>query len=108
MESGGHSVIVALTLMMLGLYVLNWDIKEVWINFCSKIYYHSICLGGSAYTGQFPNAANDVLLTTSITCSNTATTLSECTFSHFTKTSTCDAKRIAAIKCHSEFVKLKI
>ena len=59
-------------------------------------------LGGILYTGQFPNTANDVLLVTDITCSNTATTLSECTFSHFTKTSTCDAKSIAAIKCHSK------
>ena len=58
-------------------------------------------LGGSAYTSQFPKAANDVLLVTGITCSNSATTLSECTFSYFTKTSTCDVKRLLAIKCHS-------
>ena len=76
--------------------------------FLFKIYYYSNCSGGSAYTGQFPKAANDVLLVTGITCSNTATTLSECTFSHFTKTSYCDAISIAAIKCHSEFVKLKV
>ena len=57
-----------------------------------------------SYTGQFPNAGNDILLVTGITCSNTATTLSECIFSHFTKTSYCDAKDIAAIKCHSELM----
>ena len=65
--------------------------------------FSKLLLGGTVYTGQFPNAANDVLLVTGITCSNTATTLSECTFSHFTKTYSCDAKRIAAIKCHSKF-----
>ena len=61
-----------------------------------------LILGGTVYTGQFPNAAINILLVTDITCSNTATTLSECTFSHFTKTSSCDSKSIAAIKCHSK------
>ena len=61
-----------------------------------------LILGGITYTGQFPNAANDVLLVTGITCPNTATTLSECTFNHFTKTSYCDATSITAIKCQSK------
>ena len=65
-------------------------------------------LGGTPYTGQFPNAANDILMVTGIACSNTATTLSECIFSHFTKTSSCDATSITAIKCHSEFVILSL
>ena len=70
------------------------------INFLLKSYHYLNYLGGTVYTGQFPNAAIDILLVTDIICSNTATTLSECTFSHFTKTSSCDSKSIAAIKCH--------
>ena len=81
---------------------MNWDIKEV---FCLTFnFIVDLIVGGILYTSQFPNAANDVLLVTSITCSNTATTLSECTFSHFTKTSYCDATSITAIKCQSKFV----
>ena len=72
------------------------------IFFLLRSYYYSNCLGGTVYTGQFPNAAIDILLVTDIICSNTATTLSECTISHFTKNSSCDSKSIAAIKCHSE------
>ena len=60
-------------------------------------------LGYTVYTGQFPNAAKDVLLVTDINCPNSAITLSGCVFSYFTKTSSCDSKSIAAIKCHSKF-----
>ena len=72
----------------------------MYIDFCLC---NNFYLGGTVYIGQFPNAANNIILVDGITCSNTATTLSECTFSHFTKISSCDVKTIAAIKCHSKF-----
>ena len=71
------------------------------INILLRRYYCN-CLGGTVYISEFPNAAIDVILVTDIICSNTSTTLSDCTFSHFTKTSYCDSKSIAAIKCHSK------
>ena len=78
------------------------------INYCYKFISILIVLGGTVYIGQFHTAANNVLLVTGVTCSNSATTLTDCTFSHFTKTSTCDAKTITAIKCHCKFIKLKL
>ena len=58
-------------------------------------------IGGSTYaTGQFSNDS-DILLVTDIGCSQSDTSVSQCTISHFTKTSTCDATDIAAVRCHS-------
>ena len=72
----------------------------MYTDFCLGTKY--FILGGTVYISQFPNAANNLLLVDDITCSSTATTLSECLFSHFTKISYCDVKTIAAIKCHSK------
>ena len=61
-----------------------------------------IHIGGSLYsTGKFSNSS-DVLLVTDISCSQSDTSISQCTISHYTKTSYCDVKDIAAVRCHSK------
>ena len=60
-----------------------------------------IHIGGSLYSiGKFSNS--DILLVTDISCSQSDTSISQCTISHYTKTSYCDVKDIAAVKCHSK------
>ena len=68
-------------------------------------FYIIICMlfhiGGSLYsTGKFSNSS-DVLLVTDISCSQSDTSISQCTISHYTKTSYCDIEDIAAVRCHS-------
>ena len=58
---------------------------------------HSI--GGTTYTGQFPNGANNPMLFTDISCANSVASLSGCTKYHFTKISTCDTRSITAVRC---------
>ena len=63
-------------------------------------------VGGSIYaTGQFSNDS-DTLLVTDIGCSQSDTSISQCTISHFTKISTCDVKDIAAVRCHRKLCAL--
>ena len=59
-------------------------------------------IGGSLYfSGKFSNFS-DVLLVTDISCSLSDTSISQCAISHYTKTSSCDVKDIAAVRCHSK------
>ena len=43
-----------------------------------------------------------MLLVADIGCSQSDTNINQCTISHFTKTSTCDVKDIAAVRCYSK------
>ena len=66
------------------------------------IIYIPIHIGGSLYsTGKF-SSSSDVLLVTDISCSQSDTSISQCTILHYTKTSSCDVKDIAAVRCHSK------
>ena len=65
------------------------------------IIYIPFHIGGSLYsTGKFSNSS-DILLVTDIVCSQSDTSISQCTISHYTKTTSCDVKDIAAVRCHS-------
>ena len=47
-------------------------------------------------------AENDVLMVSDLGCSSTDTLITQCSFSHFTRTSSCDGRTLAAIRCHSK------
>ena len=43
----------------------------------------------------------DVLLITDMSCSQSATSVKQCSLTHYTKQSRCDARHTAAVRCHS-------
>ena len=54
---------------------------------------------GMAYLAESPSA--DVLLITDMSCSQSATSVKQCSLTHYTKLSVCDARHTAAVRCHS-------
>ena len=44
----------------------------------------------------------DVMMVTDLGCSSTDTLITQCSFSHFTRTSSCDGRTVAAISCNSK------
>ena len=64
---------------------------------------YKLLIGGTVYTSQFPNS--HIPLVTDISCSSQYTSISQCSISHFTRTSSCDADDIAAVRCHSKNMK---
>ena len=53
------------------------------------------------YLAESPDAGNDVILIAEMRCSQSATSISQCSLRHYTKSSVCDAKHTAAVRCHS-------
>lgn len=55
---------------------------------------------GIVYSGQF--SPSDTLLVADIGCYSSDTSIAQCSLTHFTRTSSCDARTVAAIRCHSK------
>ena len=55
------------------------------------------------YLAESPDAGNDVILIADMSCSESATSISQCSLTYYTKVSSCDAKHTAAVRCHSTF-----
>ena len=54
---------------------------------------------GMTYLAESPSV--DVLLITDMSCSQSATSVKQCSLTHYTKQSRCDARHTAAVRCHS-------
>ena len=59
--------------------------------------------GGEVYLAESPDAGNDVILIADMGCSETATSINQCSLTYYTKVSSCDARHTAAVRCHSTF-----
>ena len=64
----------------------------------------SCIVGGTRYTAQFTNSSNDIFLATRIYCSDSDERIQDCSISHYTHASSCDALSIVAVRCHSEWI----
>ncbi|XP_019861772.1 PREDICTED: neurotrypsin-like [Amphimedon queenslandica] len=88
-------------------------INRVWGAFCYRENYYSygvdatiICreLGynngnGVTYLAESPSV--DILLIADMSCSQSATSIKQCSLTHYTKLSYCDARHTAAVRCHN-------
>ncbi|XP_019853225.1 PREDICTED: deleted in malignant brain tumors 1 protein [Amphimedon queenslandica] len=87
-------------------------LNRAWGAFCYKENYYSygvdanlICRGlgyngnGMTYLAESPSV--DVLLIAGMICSQSATSIKQCSLTHYTKLSVCDARHTAAVRCHN-------
>uniref|UniRef100_A0A1X7TYN8 SRCR domain-containing protein n=1 Tax=Amphimedon queenslandica TaxID=400682 RepID=A0A1X7TYN8_AMPQE len=87
-------------------------LNRVWGAFCyreNNVHYvdvNIICreLGyntgnGMTYFAESPSV--DVLLVADMSCSQSATSIKQCSLTHYTKLSRCDARHTAAVRCHN-------
>ena len=64
----------------------------------------SCIVGGTRYTAQFTSSSNDIFLATRIYCSDSDERIQDCSISHYTHNSSCDALSIVAVRYHSEWI----
>uniref|UniRef100_A0A1X7TQF9 SRCR domain-containing protein n=2 Tax=Amphimedon queenslandica TaxID=400682 RepID=A0A1X7TQF9_AMPQE len=88
-------------------------LNKVWGAFCYRDNYYNhdvdakiICreLGyntgnGITYPAESPSVG--VLLVADMSCSESATSIKQCSLTHYTKLSWCDARHTAAVRCHN-------
>ncbi|XP_019858318.1 PREDICTED: deleted in malignant brain tumors 1 protein-like, partial [Amphimedon queenslandica] len=87
-------------------------LNKVWGAFCYRDNYNYdvdaniICrdLGyntGNGMTYLAESSSVDVLLVADMSCSQSATSIKQCSLTHYTKLSRCDARHTAAVRCHN-------
>lgn len=52
------------------------------------------------YLAESPES--NVILIADMSCSQSATSISQCSLTHYTKSSVCDTRHTAAVRCHSK------
>lgn len=100
---GEHFATEKVTVIMLMLIQFVKQLAMIQVGYLLLVVVIIIFPGGEVYLAESPDAGNDVILIADMSCSESATSISQCSLTYYTKVSSCDAKHTAAVRCHSTF-----
>ena len=65
-------------------------------------YNYNVILAGNGMVYLAESPESNVILIADMSCSQSATSISQCSLTHYTKSSVCDTRHTAAVRCHSK------
>ena len=65
-------------------------------------YNYNVIMAGNGMVYLAESPESNVILIADMSCSQSATSISQCSLTHYTKSSVCDTRHTAAVRCHSK------